>query len=66
MKSRPHDEAMVENFRANPEYAAILLMDVRRNGDSAEVDIVLRQLAEAFGQDVRWSLAYARFKLPPI
>lgn len=51
MKDRPHDEAMVEQFHAFPDYAAELLIEVSRNGDSAELAILLRQMAKAFGQD---------------
>lgn len=63
MKCRPHDEAMAEQFRADPDYAAELLIDVRRNGDSEELAILLRQIAKAFGQDGRLSLANAERKL---
>lgn len=63
MKGRPHDEAMAEQFRADPDYAAELLIEVRRNGDSAEMAILLRQLAKAFEQDEGWSLADAERKL---
>ena len=63
MKDRPHDEAMGEQFRANPNYAAELLIEVRRNGDSAELAILLRQMAKAFGQQEGWSLADAERKL---
>ena len=51
MSDRPHDKAMVEHFRANPSYAAELLAEVRRDGDLAELAILLRQTDEAFGQD---------------
>lgn len=63
MKDRPHDEAMVEQFHANPAYAAELLTEVRRNGDSTELAILLRQITKAFGQDEGWSLADAERKL---
>lgn len=63
MKERSHDEAMVEHFRGNPAYMVQLLTEVRRNGDSAELAILLRQLAKAFGQDEGWSLADAERKL---
>jgi|TARA_A100001391_G_scaffold205456_1_gene206529 DNA-binding phage protein len=52
MKDRSHDEAMAEHFRADPNYAAELLAEVRRNGDPAELAILLRQMAAAFGQAV--------------
>jgi DNA-binding phage protein len=63
MKSRPHDEAMAEQFHADPDYAAELLIEVRRSGDSAELAILLRQMARAFGQDGGGSLADAERKL---
>nr|WP_257111122.1 transcriptional regulator [Pseudomonas ficuserectae] len=62
MKSRPHDEAMADLFRLDPVYAAELLSEVRRNGDPAELTIFLRQMAEAFGQDVEWKLVDAEAK----
>ena len=52
MKDRSHDEAMAQHFRAEPAYAAELLAEVCRNGDPAELVILLRQMAGAFGQDV--------------
>ncbi|BEA48857.1 MULTISPECIES: transcriptional regulator [Gammaproteobacteria] len=51
MKDRSHDKAMVEYFHAIPSYAAELLAEVRLDGDPAELAILLRQTAEAFGQD---------------
>jgi DNA-binding phage protein len=62
MKGRPHDEAMAEQFHADPDYAAELLIEVCHNGDSGELAILLRQLVKAFGQDERWSLADAERK----
>lgn len=49
MRDRLHDEAMSEQLRADPSYAAELLADVIREGDPAELDILLRQLALAVG-----------------
>ncbi|MGX5218521.1 transcriptional regulator [Pseudomonas segetis] len=63
MKGRPHDEAMAEQFRADPDYAAELLIEVRRNGDSAELAILLRQMVKAFGQDGWWNLTDAEHTL---
>ena len=63
MKDRPHDEAIAEQFHADPDYAAELLIEVRRNGDSAELAILLRQMAKAFGQDQRWRLNHAERQL---
>ncbi|MEX5575931.1 transcriptional regulator [Pseudomonas lijiangensis] len=59
MKDRPHDEAMAKHLHADLVYAANLLTEVCRNGDSAELAILLRQIAKAFGQDSEWSLADA-------
>jgi len=53
MKDRPHDEVMVELFRSDLAYAVELLADVRRNGDSNELLVILRQMKKAFGQN--WS-----------
>lgn len=49
MRDRPHSEAMSEQLRADPEYAAELLADVLREGSPAELVILLQQLALAFG-----------------
>ena len=56
MRSRPHDEAVAEQFRADPGYAAELLEEVRRNGEPAELAIILRQLVQAFGRNEGCSL----------
>jgi DNA-binding phage protein len=53
MKNRSHCSAMVECFRANPSYAKQLLAEVRRNGDPAELAILLRQMATASADDAR-------------
>ncbi|MFA1030085.1 hypothetical protein ALP10_00701 [Pseudomonas syringae pv. helianthi] len=53
MKDRSHDEAMAEQFASRPDYAADLLTEVRRNGDPAELAILLRQIAKALVPDVR-------------
>ncbi len=63
MKDLPHDQAMAEQFRAHPGYAAELLSAVRRDGDSAELAILLRQLAKAFGQNEELKLTDAELKL---
>ncbi|HBR3048623.1 addiction module antidote protein [Klebsiella pneumoniae subsp. pneumoniae] len=47
MKDRSHDTAMAECFRADPPYAAELLTEVRREGNPAELAILLRQMATA-------------------
>ena len=50
MKDRSHSEAMSEQLRADPAYAAELLADVLREGSSAELAILLHQLVLAFGK----------------
>ncbi|HCT2377596.1 TPA: addiction module antidote protein [Klebsiella pneumoniae] len=47
MKDRSHDTAIAEHFRADPTYAAELLAEVRRDGNPAELAILLRQMATA-------------------
>ena len=65
MKSRTHDQFMAEQINADPHYAAELLSEVRRNGDAAEVAILLRQMSRAFRQVEGWSLSDTdRTKLP--
>ncbi|WP_425519606.1 hypothetical protein [Xanthomonas campestris] len=46
---------MAEHFRADPAYAAELLVEVRRGGNPDELAILLRQMAEAFGRDSKRS-----------
>ncbi|HBO3773876.1 TPA: addiction module antidote protein [Pseudomonas aeruginosa] len=53
MKDRLHDAAMAEHFRADPTYAAELLAEVRRDGNPAELAILLRQMATASAGDER-------------
>lgn len=64
MKSRSHDEAMAEYFRADPAYAINLLTETYRNGDAAELAILLRQMAEAFERDEGEGLTSSELKLP--
>ena len=66
MKDRSHDEAMAEQFHTNSTYAVELLIEVRRNGDPAELAILLRQMTKAFGQDEEWNLADAEHWLSSI
>lgn len=49
MKSRPHDDAMAELYRSDPAFALEVINGILENGDQAELLIVLRQLAQAFG-----------------
>ena len=44
---------MAEHFRADPTYAAELLAEVRRDGNPAELAILLRQMAKASAGDER-------------
>lgn len=64
MKDRPHDTAMAEHFRADPTYAAELLAEVRRDGNSAELAILLRQMATALAGDERPDDADTKRTLP--
>jgi probable addiction module antidote protein len=47
--SRPHEEAVVEGFRKDPEYAAEYLNAVLEDGDQQELMLALRRMAQAFG-----------------
>ena len=47
MKDRSHDEAIVELFYAHPSYAAELLAEVVRDGNTDELAILERQLPAA-------------------
>jgi probable addiction module antidote protein len=49
MKDRHIDEAMAELYRNDPALAASLLDDILADGDQAELLVVLRQMAKAFG-----------------
>lgn len=49
MRSRPHDEAMAEMYRSDPELALDLINSILADGDQAELLIMLRQLTKAFG-----------------
>ncbi len=49
MKHRTHDDAMAEVYQSDPAYALELLNSVLADGDQAELLVVLRQLAKAFG-----------------
>ena len=49
MKHRTHDDAMAEVYQKDPAYALELLNSVLADGDQAELLVVLRQLAKAFG-----------------
>ncbi|WP_172742438.1 addiction module antidote protein [Citrobacter youngae] len=64
MKDRSHDLAMSELFSAEPNYAVELLAEVRRDGDPAEVAILLRQMATASAGDDRSDDADTERALP--
>lgn len=49
MKHKAHEEAMAEVYQKDPAYALELLNSVLADGDQAELLVVLRQLAKAFG-----------------
>lgn len=49
MKSRPHDEAMAELYNSEPALALEVINAILADGDQAELLIVLRQMAQAFG-----------------
>jgi probable addiction module antidote protein len=49
MKSRPNDEAMAELYRDDPALAQDVINGILEDGDQAELLIVLRQMAQAFG-----------------
>lgn len=49
MRSRPHDDAMAELYRGDPALALAVINDILADGDQAELLIVLRQMAQAFG-----------------
>ena len=49
MKSRPHDDAMAELYRGGPAFALEVINGILEDGAQAELLIVLRQMAQAFG-----------------
>ncbi len=49
MNDRTHDEAMIENFRKNPDLAISLLNSILNDGDDqGELGVLLRQMSAAF------------------
>ncbi|HFP2148554.1 addiction module antidote protein [Brucella intermedia] len=64
MRDRSHDTAMAEDFRADPTYATELLAEVRRDGNPAELAILLRQMATASAGDERSDNADTERALP--
>lgn len=49
MKSKPNDVAMAELYRDDPALALDVINGILEDGDQAELLIVLRQMAQAFG-----------------
>ena len=47
--SRPHEEAMAEMYRDDPEFARDLLNTILADGDQAELLTILRQMTKALG-----------------
>jgi probable addiction module antidote protein len=47
--SRTHEQATVESFRKDPEFAAEYLNSVLEDGDQEELMLALRRMAKAFG-----------------
>lgn len=47
--SRSHEEATVESFRKDPQFAAEYLNAVLEDGDQEELLVALRRLSKAFG-----------------
>ena len=44
-----HEEATIESFRNDPDYAAVYLNAVLEDGDQEELMLALRRVATAFG-----------------
>ncbi len=75
MKDKPHDEALADVYRNDPEEAAAVLAAVEADGDPAELAIVRRHLAAGFlcfltpaeievlGQDMGLSIEWAQAEL---
>ena len=49
MKSKPNDAAMTELYRDDPALALDVINGILEDGDQAELLVVLRQMAQAFG-----------------
>jgi probable addiction module antidote protein len=49
MRSKPHDDAMAELYRSDPALALEVINGILADGDQAELLIMLRQMAQAFG-----------------
>jgi hypothetical protein len=49
-RDRSHGEVMESVFRTDPGYAVELLMEVLRDGDSAEINLLLCKIYSAFSR----------------
>jgi probable addiction module antidote protein len=49
MGTRSHEEATIQSFRDDPEFAAEYLNQVLEDGDQDELMVALRRMAGAFG-----------------
>lgn len=49
IRSKPHDEAMVEVYRSYPALALETINSILADGDQGELLVVLRQMTQAFG-----------------
>jgi probable addiction module antidote protein len=49
MKDKPHDDAMAELYSDDPEFAVAMLNAILLDGDQAELMVMMRQMAKAFG-----------------
>jgi len=49
MRDRDHDEAMAELFKNDPVFAVEDLNQIRQDGESADLLLALRQMAQAHG-----------------
>ena len=47
--SRRHEDATIESFRRDRDFAAAYLDDVLADGDAQELLLALRRMSEAFG-----------------
>lgn len=49
MRSRAHDEAMAELYRNDPGLAVEVINSILKDGDQAELLVILRHVAQALG-----------------
>jgi DNA-binding phage protein len=47
--TRSHEEAAIDRFRKDPEFAAEYLDAILKDGDKAELQQTLHRFSEAFG-----------------